>query len=68
MAFLPSFVFPACPYRAVFFTLVSAFRRQMGVVSSPPAFLQLFKMAAGVVGVAVPVDVAAAFKGKSFYS
>jgi hypothetical protein len=30
----------------------------MGVVSSPPAFLQLFKMAAGVVGAVV-----AAFKG-----
>ncbi len=36
----------------------------MGVVSwPPPAFLQQFKMAA-----AVPVDVAAACKGKSIYS
>jgi hypothetical protein len=36
----------------------------MGVVSSPQAFLQQFKM----VGAAVPVDVAAACKGKSVYS
>ncbi len=37
----------------------------MGVVSSPPAFHQLSKMAGVGVGAAVPMDVAAAFKGKS---